>query len=188
LEFFGLDSDFLADLYKYSADDRDGAWGAFRRPRRESSIQLMPRLLMFAPCEKVILDQQGNLSIITVLSELLVTIPEPPPEPEPAKSPVIPLKWDVTSLWMKTREPDDVVYEERFALIDPSGKPTGIGSSTDFAFGDKPLHRIIVTVLGFPISLTGRYTLKLWMHEKGREEGEPVAEFPILLRRALPKG
>lgn len=141
----------------------------------------MPKLLMFAPCEKVLIDQQNNISLIALLQEVSVEVPEPPLGTMAA------LKWDAFSLWLKT--PDDAgrSYEQRVALFDPSGHPTGIEGSAPLNFGDKLTLRNIATVFGFPISATGRYLLKLWLYEKGQPPKEHISEFPILVVRQSPK-
>ena len=148
----------------------------------------MPKLLIFAPCEKVIIDQNNVISIITVLQELRIELPEPPPEVD-GKTPVVPIKWDVVTLWTKTdADAPETVYQTRFALIDPMGMALeGLDGSAEFSFADKTHYRVITTVLGFPVRHDGRYVVRLWIHKKGETEGDPVAEFPIALNRAKPK-
>ena len=148
----------------------------------------MPKLLIFAPCEKVIIDQNNVISIITVLQELRIELPAPPPEVD-GKTPVVPIKWDVVTLWTKTdADAPETVYQTRFALIDPMGAALeGLDGSAEFSFADKTYYRVVTTVLGFPIRHDGRYVVRLWIHKKGEAEGDPVAEFPIALNRAKPK-
>jgi hypothetical protein len=147
----------------------------------------MPKLLLFAPCEKAIIDQNNVISLITVLQEITVDIPEMPDTG--GKMPVVPLKWDVVSLWMKTDEDaPDTVYQTRLALIDPTGKPAGLEGSSEFSFADnKSRFQSVTTILGFPIRHEGRYVVRVWLQKKDEDEGEPVTEFPILLIRKRPK-
>lgn len=149
----------------------------------------MPKLLIFAPCERVIIDQNNVTSIFTILQELRFEAPEPPPDPE-GRVPVAPIKWDVLSLWMRTEgDEPGTVYETRFALVDPTGNAIpGFAASVEFTFLEgKTNHRVVTTLLGFPIHPEGRYLVRLWLHEKGEPEGGPVSEFPILVVRAQPK-
>jgi hypothetical protein len=68
------------------------------------------------------------------------------------------MKWDVVSMWTKTDEDaPDTVYQTRFALIDPTGTPTGIEGSTEFSFSDKSSFRVLATILGFPLRHDGRH-------------------------------
>jgi hypothetical protein len=146
---------------------------------------------MFAACEKVIIDRENNVSLITLLENLKIEIPEQidrqPSEEEGL--PVAASRWAAFSMWLKTPGEEDREYEQRVALIDPTGKPTGIEGRAAFRFGGElTTMRNTFVVLGFPIHATGRYALRLWMHEKGQVESvEPVAEYPITLTREAPK-
>jgi hypothetical protein len=149
----------------------------------------MPKLLIFAPCEKVIIDQNNVLSIITVLQELKIELPEPPRAID-GKTPVIAMKWDVVALWAKTNDDaPETVYQTRLGFIDPTGVALEgfAAGAVEFSFADKSHHRIVTTILGFPIQHEGRYLVRLWLHKKGDAEGDPVAEFPIMLHRSKPK-
>ena len=152
----------------------------------------MPRLLIFAPCERVIIDQHNVISIITVLQELRLELPElpqPPAENTDEKTPVIPMKWDVLTFWTKTDDDEpETIYQTRFALIDPTGRAfSGFGGSMEFSFQDKTNYRLITTVLGFPVLHDGRHLVRLWLHKKGEPEGDAISEFPIVLTRSKPK-
>lgn len=148
----------------------------------------MPRLLIFAPCEKVIIDQNNVISIISVLQELRVELPELPRDTD-GKTPVVPMKWDVLSFWTRTDDDEpQTVYRARFALIAPTGTElSGFGSAGEFSFENKINYRLITTVLGFPVLHEGRHVVRLWLTKKGDAEGDPVSEFPIVLNRTKPK-
>src|SRR6266536_5914459 len=84
----------------------------------------MPKLLVFAACEKVLIDQQNNVSLISVLQEAKVGMPDSAKEKlTPGAKVMAAMKWDALTLWVKT---DDKPYEQRVALFDPSGNHTGI--------------------------------------------------------------
>lgn len=143
----------------------------------------MPKLLLFAACEKVLIDQHNNISLIGVLQDAQVAIPAQPTVPAGAKV-RLPMKWDVVTLWAKT---DERSYEQRVALFDPSGNPTGIDSTLDVEFRGKQGMRNVVTIFGLPVYEMGVYVLKLWLREKGQDFGDPLADYPISLSRQEPK-
>jgi hypothetical protein len=147
-----------------------------------------PRLLIFAPCDKVIIDAQtNNLSLISVFQDLNVELPPQEEVPE-GRLPVIVMKWDVVSLWLRDHnDPADKPWDVRFQLFDPSDKALPIRGRATMVFGDKLTLRSHVTILGFPLSGEGRYTLRLWMQEQGQPEGEPLVQFPMTLTRSEPK-
>ena len=147
-----------------------------------------PKLLLFAACEKVIIDQNNVFSLISLLQELRIEIPEPPPDAD-GKTPIVPMKWDVVALWTKADADErEALYQTRFALIDPTGRPSEFEGTADLVFADKQNYRVVTTILGFPIRHEGRYVVRLWLHKKGEPKGEPVAEFPIILNRSRPQG
>ena len=148
---------------------------------------LLPKLLLFAPCEKVIVDQNNVTSLITILEEITVDIPATL-DADVEKTPVAPLKWDVIALWAETEgDEPGTIFQMRLALIDPTGAPVGLEGSAEFRFADKPHHRVVLTILGFPIRHEGFYSVRLWEQKKGESEGKPMAEFPIKLTRKRPK-
>jgi hypothetical protein len=151
----------------------------------------LPKLLIFAACEKAIIDQDHNVSLIGLIQDLKVEIPEQV-DIEISKAeglPVAAMRWAAFSMWLKTDVDSGKEYEQRVALIDPTGKPTGIEARTAFGFAEgKTTMRNTSVVLGFPVHASGRFMLRLWIHEKGQPESiEPIAEYPINLNRGQPK-
>jgi hypothetical protein len=73
----------------------------------------------------------------------------------------------------------DKRYEQRIALFDPSGQPTAVSSVSPIESKPGAMHRTLVTIHGFRIGSTGRYTLKLWLSENGQETQQPIAEYGI---------
>ncbi len=130
----------------------------------------MPRLLLFAACERLLFDQHNNLSIISLFQEVRV----PPAENIPANAKA-PMKWVILSLWQ--REPSDGEHEfqQECVLLAPDATVT-VNSPSQF----KMTHRIqrnITTVLGFPIGHSGEHSLIL------RLDGIEVARHQILVIR-----
>src|SRR5262245_42618515 len=111
----------------------------------------VPKLLLFVACEKAIVDQQNNISLISVLDEAKVAIPANTTVPE-GKRPLVPMRWDAVTLWQKT---DERAYEQRIALFDPSGNAAGLDSTIEVEFEGKNKRRNIAAVYGFPIHEMG---------------------------------
>src|SRR5260370_11142903 len=79
----------------------------------------MPRLLAFLPCEKVIIGQDGNPSVISILQQFNV--------PLPAGAKVDPhsmgmFRWDIFSLWERLAGDEEKEFEQRCELISPDGR------------------------------------------------------------------
>lgn len=144
----------------------------------------MPKLLLFAPCEKVIVDQQNNVSLISILQDLKIQVPETGPVPPANASAAI--KWDVLTVWARSDDDAGKRYEQRIALFNPEGAPTEISTTTPVETKNAS-HRIVATIFGFPIGSSGRYRLKLWLSEDGRESREPIAEYAITVSQEVLK-
>lgn len=147
----------------------------------------MPKLLMFAPCEKVIVDKQSNnVSLIAVLQDLQLRLPD---VPIPAKV-TVPIRWHIFSMWLREPGDENRRYEQSCELVAPVG---AVLARTRSLFSlEKPTHRVIVSMQGFPLAQSGaggEYLLKLYLRAE-REGAEPneVATYPLSVEiLAFPK-
>ena len=65
----------------------------------------MPRLLLFAACERIILADDNTVSLISLLEKMEMTAHVAPGEPPPAGDAMSPFSWNVLATW--TREDGD---------------------------------------------------------------------------------
>jgi hypothetical protein len=141
----------------------------------------MPRLLIFAPCEKVIIGQgDNNVSLIGILQTLNLTMSPAPgaPSPIPPSELVVPLSWTIFTMWQReVGEEVGTAYTQRAALISPSHKHV-VEVVTNFTM-EKGLHRIVNGVIGLPAGEAGTYTLRLWLRRAGSGDWNEVASFPL---------
>jgi hypothetical protein len=143
----------------------------------------MPKLLLFAPCQKAIIDQRENTaSLIAVIETFTVPIGDPI-----ADNAQIPLNWAIVSLWLRELGEEDKSFEQRTEVILPNGD-----SVLNAVISFQPIqlyHRNTVTVFGYPIAQSGKHTLRLSIRESGESNPwEVVAEFPILVEhRPIPQ-
>lgn len=137
----------------------------------------VPKLLIFAPCEKVIIDQNNNVTLIAVMEAFQVRLPQQE-IPENAAAPV---RWNTLTLWKKEPGDEDTRYEEFVELIGPDGTLL-MKAHAIFAITG-PAHRHIAEFYGFPIVRTGgQYSLKLFLRpERDGAERTEVATFPLLV-------
>lgn len=135
----------------------------------------MPRLILFAPCERVIIEQGANtLSMISILQDLSASIKAgTPPDPKA----VAPQRWYALAMWRKEPSDDGKRFEQRTALIAPGGEPK-IEAFSEFEM-QKRTHRVIVQIDGFPVFPPGDYTLTAELREVGRKQWVPAGSFPV---------
>lgn len=139
----------------------------------------MPRLLMFVPCERVIIGQGDNsLSLINVLQNIQVNRPSAGLTEIPANA-AIPMQWAIVTVWLKEREDEGIGYTQRVALISPTERIL-IESITGFAM-EKEAHRIANNIVGFPIGESGPHVLKLWLRAGESRDWREIASFPVVI-------
>ena len=144
----------------------------------------MPNLLLFAPCEKAIIDSNGALSVISIVGSISVNIPANAPVP-PAGA-VLPYPWAIVTIWQLTSDWEfDRAFEQRSTLISEAGS-TLVDSIGEFQFkrdAANNLATVVIFLPGMPLS-PGALKLKVSVREKADSprEWRELASFPILLQ------
>jgi len=141
----------------------------------------MPQLLAFLPCENVIVSQDHNLSLIEVLNRVTAEIKVPVQQLKPDAG--APHRWFVVAMWHVVPEDQEAAFEQRIALVDPSGK-IRVEAFGELAFGpQKPIHRMVGEMTGFPVSPQGTYSLELYIRKQGEEvwNETPVCSYPFVI-------
>jgi hypothetical protein len=130
-------------------------------------------LLLFAPCEKLLLDQQTNsVTLISLIQELHYKVP--PGTPIPANF-GLPLSWSVLSLWREEPSDSGIQFEQKFILENAAGVPL-IENVAQWQFVAAN-HRIVASVMGLPVSR--RLNLHLFYRIAGALDWIQVATYPI---------
>ncbi len=148
----------------------------------------MPKILIFAPCEKVIISEDDNTtSLISLIEGFTIGIPEDVELPEDTS---IPIRWHIMSIWEKVEGEGEKRFEQRIELVLPSGKKA-MDESTTIDFKPEPTRfRQVTMIVGFPVSSAGPAMLKLSFREVGQADWQAAAEYAIPITRlpATPKG
>jgi len=127
----------------------------------------MPKLNIFALCEKVIMDEQKNPSLISLMENLDVD----PREGKIPKNAVIAKEWAIFTQWQLSDDEQEKPFHQVIHAFWPDG--------TEF---NKTIHslptqqaevkQINMAVVGLPIGQEGKITVKLWLEL----ESKPVTE------------
>jgi hypothetical protein len=143
----------------------------------------MPKLLLFAPCEKIIIERESNTaSLITILQDVTVSIPPDAQLPEKA---AVPLRWYVFTVWHKQPDEEGKRFAQEIDLCGPDGNII-VSATSQFEMTDQSYHRVPTFFPSFPIWQFGWHTLKLYLREdKEGEEKREVASFPLNIIRSL---
>lgn len=149
----------------------------------------MPKLLVFAPCERVITDETTHTtSLIVLIETITLAIPRVEQDKIP-KDANIPINWQVLALWQAESQDQGKQLEMRFVAYLPTGEEIGgIAGSMPIRFEPgKPNFRAVITISGLPIYhllQVDRCMLKLFFREVGAtNEWNFAADFPIVIAR-----
>jgi hypothetical protein len=138
----------------------------------------MPRLVMFAACEKVIIGQgDNNVSLISILHSLqLNSLSDAPSIP---KNAAMPLNWAIFTMWQKESKDENISYSQRVSLVSPKGK-TLLDSVTSFQL-EKDFHRVTNTIIGLPVGEDGPHSLKLSLSRTDSDVWNDISSFPMII-------
>jgi len=141
----------------------------------------MPRLLIFAACQKVLLSKEDNtISLISIIQQILVGLPEGAPEP-PERT-AIPMQWYAFSEWALDDGGDpSTVYEQQFSVYTADGEIAAQADMQEFSL-KAGSHRVYAKFAAFPVWKTGKYSLNLNMRQKGESEWHNFGRYPIEVR------
>lgn len=135
----------------------------------------MPQLISFLPCEKVIVAQDGSLSIIGVLDSITATLPTGATT-LPGDT-VAPMRWAMLAIYRREPSDEGKRYVQRVRFVLPNG---GVGGETVQEFVmTHPLIRNVNGGEGFPIGTAGQCLLRLSISEGNGREETVLAEYPV---------
>ena len=139
----------------------------------------MPKLLVFAPCEKVIISQdENNPTLIAILSEISGEIEAPAPLDSKG---LAPMRWSIFSMWQQEDGDEKKDFEQTIRLISPSGH-RAIDAPSEMKL-TAPTHRVTAHLGTVPVGEPGDWVVQLFMYEKGQPiPAVPVATYPLRIR------
>ena len=131
----------------------------------------MPKLLVFAPCEKVIISQdENNPTLIAILSSLtLQTTAEElaktatsveGSEGGAVQPPMALVRWSIFSMWLREPEDDEGKdFHQTIEIVSPDDRVL-LSNKMTFKFsGTARTHRLTLHVGGFPVATVGDYAI-----------------------------
>lgn len=136
----------------------------------------MPRLLLFAPCERVIFGQGDNsASLIVIVQQMQFQVPAGQPIPPGAGAFA---HFAIFSQWQRLPADANKIFEQRLSLSIGNENPV-FDAIAEFQMTER-LHRLVANVPVMPVLHPGEYSLKLFIREKGQQNwGNPVADYPL---------
>jgi hypothetical protein len=140
----------------------------------------MPRLLLFAPCDRVIFGIGDQAASLILILHALQTYSEPIPTPN---NPLY--RFSVFSQWYRTPGDEGKTFEQRVAMACGSETPV-LENITAFQMPTQ-MHRIATHFNKLPPFKPGEYDLKILIRTQGEPQwSQPIAIYPMSITE-LPK-
>jgi len=120
----------------------------------------MPKLVILAVCEKVLVERSGLPSLINIFQRMNVNLQDAP-LPENAISPA---RWAIFSLWQHDPSEFGVQFVQKLAVIKPNGEIFS-EATTPFKIteADDLQSKNHTDVFGLPINDEGFICVRVWL-------------------------
>jgi hypothetical protein len=122
----------------------------------------MPRLGSLLVCEKLILDQQGKPSLISLFQKITALVPEGQEIPKAALAMT---NWTVFCEWFFTEDELSKTYVHFLEVLHPDGTPSPIRANMPLKELAKHGQgsRAFVNIVGMPVAQKGFITINVWL-------------------------
>jgi hypothetical protein len=132
----------------------------------------MPRLLLFAPCSKVIVSADDQTVTLVALVDGVNA---------PQGATVADLTWERLSVWQAEPGDEGRRFEERLEIVRPDRR-VAAEVRQPFVMESRTL-RVRGSVVGFPCEIEGDYVLRLSVRDAVAEDAwERLMEYPVTVR------
>jgi hypothetical protein len=139
----------------------------------------MPKLVLFAACEKAIVDQTTNVvSLMGLLQDVNLQLP---PETVVPSNLMIPMQWTVVSIWQRVLEDKGKTFEQRSQFIDNSGQLKLETPIAAFELKEE-FHRVFSQVGAMSVGTAGAHQVKCMLRERGAPDWKETAAYPINIK------
>jgi hypothetical protein len=133
----------------------------------------MPKLSVFAVCEKVIIDDAGMASLISLFHRVGVAVQGSPPS-----NAVAPKEWAVFTSWLWENDDDGKEFDQLLQVFGPNNILFTEVKSKVVMPKDRKILQFRMPQLGLPVGQPGHCTIRLSLMHKGIVVVEPT---PILI-------
>jgi hypothetical protein len=119
----------------------------------------MPKLIIFAACEKVIIDRAQIPSLIGIFQGLNIQLTG---EPMPEKA-VTPMRWAIFTCWQHDPEEKGTEFTQYMEVVTPSGEYFIKGETKFKVTEDNDLQgKIVYDLNSIPVHEEGFFTVRVW--------------------------
>jgi hypothetical protein len=137
----------------------------------------MPKLLIFAPCEKIIIDDQKNASLIVLLNTIAVGAKRDVVIPKEA---IGAKEWAVFTMWQPNKSDIGKEFVQYLQMVKPDGQEFKRVEAKFTVNEADTVSQVRMNIHGFPIGLKGVFTLNMWL-QHGQEKLGETYSYPVIV-------
>ena|SRR5579862_5253096 len=135
----------------------------------------MLKILTFAVCEKIIIDDNNNASLVVLMQNIHGSLIGKK-DVEIPKNAISPQAWAVYAIWTAAQEDIGKSFVQTVQVFWPD-KSEFKRAEVPFTVTERT-HQNRINVIGFPIGQPGTVIVRLWLEENSKPITEPL-EWPI---------
>ena len=136
----------------------------------------MPSLLLFAICQKAIIDKQdGLVSMIGIINGISMQVT---PGESILPDSVVPLPWATVASWLRSPEDEEKTFQIKIEILSSGGEIKLSVEGEPFKMYQRTVQTT-VSGFGFPVEQQGIYPIKLLLREVGVDSWEEISSFPF---------
>jgi hypothetical protein len=144
----------------------------------------MPELILFAACEKVILDERRNATLINIMAGIEANRVQGPTGPIP-KNAVAGSSWSIFSLWKPKDGDVGKEFTQKITIIWPDNSEFKV-NDVNFKMEKGRNHQNNLAIVGFPIGQVGDVRVNMWLEWDRKQVGE-IHTWIITVTHAQPQ-
>ena len=129
----------------------------------------MPKLLNFAVCDRVLIEDAGQASLIRIIHAVTATLKDH--GKKIPKNAVEPREWAIFTLWKQAAEDRDRLFVQHIQLLWPD-KSEFQKMEIEFRFQPDKDQQNRFQIKGFPLGQEGDVTVNMWLEADSKRVGE----------------
>ncbi len=140
----------------------------------------MPKLLAYLPCEKVVIEEESkNISVLSILETVNVTLARGAPAPAPNAS--IGMAWAIFTLWQKEKG-ESGEFESKSVFVSSAGELLAETPAAKLGFGTNARQQVVNRMASFPVWAPGACHLKLMVKTTRDGDYRELASVVVVVR------
>lgn len=126
------------------------------------------KFLALCPCERVIVDKDGQHSLINIIRGFTIE----PATPTMSRTAVAPREWSIYTMWRAGPEDIGRTFEQWYQIYWPDGEKF---SEENFDFiADSDIQQVTLDLVGFPAGQVGDVRIVSWLFLAGHRVSDLI--------------